>query len=290
MLDGQVVHIGRRHEVRDAVHLVAAKEPHEVVLEREVELRLTGIALTAGAAAELVVDTAALVPLGADYGEAARRKYLLALAGARLTGLLERLLIGCRPKLLVALGLGVEPLCLDHLVRELLGVAAEQDVCTTACHVRRDRHSAQAAGLRNDVRLALVELCVQDLVLDSTLVEQARQALGALDGDGAHEHGLTFGMTLGNLIGDGAVLGIDRAVHEVVMVFTDHRLVGRNDLHGQVVDLAELGILGDGGTGHAGKLIVEAEVILQGDRGERLVLLAHEHALFGLDGWWRPSE
>src|SRR5262252_3191611 len=48
------------------------KIAHQVVLEGEVELRAAGIALAAGAAAQLVVDAPRLVPLGADDVEPAR--------------------------------------------------------------------------------------------------------------------------------------------------------------------------------------------------------------------------
>ena len=37
------------------------------------------------------------------------------------------------------------------------------------------------------------------------------------------------------------------------------------------------------GAGHAGELVVQAEVVLQRDRGEGLVLLLDLHALLGLD-------
>ena len=51
-----------------------------------------------------------------------------------------------------------------------------------------------------------------------------------------------------------------------------------------LVDLAELVGLGGGGTSHAGDLLVEAEVVLQGDGGEGLVLLLDLDALSRLDG------
>ena len=60
-------------------------------------------------------------------------------------------------------------------------------------------------------------------------------------------------------------------------------LVRRDGHDRQLVDLAELGVLGHGRAGHAGELVVEAEVVLQRDGGERLVLLAHLHVLLGLD-------
>ncbi len=50
---------------------LAGEDAHEVVFEREVEARGAGVALTAGAAAKLVVDAAGLVALGAEDVEAA---------------------------------------------------------------------------------------------------------------------------------------------------------------------------------------------------------------------------
>src|SRR5919205_587732 len=68
-----------------------------------------------------------------------------------------------------------------------------------------------------------------------------------------------------------------------VAVGADHRPVGRDLDHRQLVDLHELGRLGERRPRHAGELVVHAEVVLQRDRRERLVLLADAHALLGLD-------
>ena len=57
--------------VEDAVDAVAGELAHEVVLGGEEEARLAGVALAAGAAAQLVVDPARLVALGADDEEPA---------------------------------------------------------------------------------------------------------------------------------------------------------------------------------------------------------------------------
>src|SRR3712207_8879864 len=51
---------------------------------------------------------------------------------------------------------------------------------------------------------------------------------------------------------------------------------------------SELAGLGHRRAGHAAELLVEAEVVLQGDRRERLVLLADLHALLGLDRLVQP--
>ena len=110
--------------------------------------------------------------------------------------------------------------------------------------------------------LVLVELGVEDGMLDAAAIEQARELFGALDGNGAHQHRLALGMASLNVVGDSVELGIDSAVDQVIVVHADNGLVGRNHLNGELVDLAELGILGQSGTSHAGKLVVQAEVVL----------------------------
>ena len=280
VLDGHVVaHVGRDHHLGDAVHLVAAEQAHEVVLERQVELGLARIALTAGAAAQLVVDTAGLVALGADDGQAAGGKHALALGLASLLGLGVKLL-----ELLGRHILHGQTLVLQALAHQLVGVAAQQDVGTTTGHVSSDGHGAVASGLGNDVGLAFMVLGVEDLVCDAALGKGGGQLLGTLDGDGAHQDRLALGVTSLDIVGDGVVLGLNGAVHQVLVIHALHGLVGRDDFDGQLVDLAELGILGKCSAGHAGELVIQTEVVLQGDGGECLVLLAYEHALFGLDG------
>src|SRR3712207_5249333 len=51
----------------------------------------------------------------------------------------------------------------------------------------------------------------------------------------------------------------------------------------EVVDLDELLLLRLRSTGHPGELLVEAEVVLERDRGERLVLLLDPQPLLRLD-------
>ena len=75
-----------------------------------------------------------------------------------------------------------------------------------------------------------------------------------------------------------------RLVDDVGLVVADHRHVGRDRDHAELVDLVELVGLGHGGAGHPGQLLVQPEVVLQRDRGQRLVLVLDRHALLGLDG------
>ena len=99
----------------------------------------------------------------------------------------------------------------------------------------------------------------------------------------ADEHRLPLLVALLDVLDHGVVLRVLRLEDQVVLVVARDLDVGRDLDHVQVVDLDELLLLGLGGAGHAGELVVEAEVVLQRDRRERDVLLLDADALLGLD-------
>ena len=164
--------LGDVEPVHDRLDRAGAEPPHQVVLQRQVEARLARVALAAGAAAELVVDAARLVPLGAEDVEAAGLDDLLGLGlapaafqlGSDLRPGALRTPRASRPgrqAALAQLGRGEE-----------LGVAAEQDVGAAAGHVGGDGDRALAAGLRDDLGLAGVVLRVEHLVRDAAPAQQ----------------------------------------------------------------------------------------------------------------------
>ena len=67
-----------------------------------------------------------------------------------------------------------------------------------------------------------------------------------------------------------------------------HRHVGRDLDHFELVDLGELCRLGHRRAGHAGQLRVEPEIVLEGDRGEGLVLRLDGDAFLGLERLVQP--
>ena len=124
---------------------------------------------------------------------------------------------------------------------------------------------------------------VQHLVLDAPALQHFAQQLGFFNGNGAHQHGLALFVALDNILDHRLELSLFRAENAVRQVLADHGPVGGNLHHVQLVDLPELLLLGHGGTGHAGKPLVEAEVILEGDGGQGLGLPGYGDALLGLD-------
>ena len=75
-----------------------------------------------------------------------------------------------------------------------------------------------------------------------------------------------------------------RLVDHVVHVLADHGTVGGDLHHVQIVNAFEFFFLRLGRAGHAGDFFVHAEVVLEGDGGQRLAFPLHLHVLLGLDG------
>ena len=289
---GVLVDVHALHQVGDAV---AAEQTHEVVLQRDVEPRFAGVALTAGTAAQLVVDTAGVVPLGADDEQAAGLPHLVGFSGDLrlvLRQLVGKQLPGVQYLLVVRLGVAGglgdqlvgKPGLAEVVLGHVLGVAAQHDIRTTAGHVGGHGHGAELTGLRHDLRFLLVVLGVQQIVLDALAGEHLAQQLVLLDGHGAHQHGLPLGVARLYLLDHGAVLAVFGLVHAVLVVDTGDGTVGGDLDDIQRVDGGEFLLLRQRRTGHTGQLAVQAEVVLERDGGQRLALPLDGQVLLGFDG------
>ena len=115
------------------------------------------------------------------------------------------------------------------------------------------------------------------------LLEQAADGLALFDAGRADQDRLALGAGAVDQLGHGDVLLGRGAVHLIVAVGPNDRDVGRDVDHLELVDLGELVGLGQRGAGHAGELGIQAEVVLEGDRGEGLVLRLDGDELLGLE-------
>ena len=168
-------------------------------------------------------------------------------------------------------------------VARLRRIAPQDDVDPAAGHVRGDRHGRGAPGLGDDLRLLLMVLGVQHLVRDPAPAQQGGQGLALLDRPGADEHRAPLLVPFLDLGGDRLGLGLLVLVNEVGEILPDHRPVGRNRDHRQVVDLGQLRLLGLRRPGHAGQLVVHPEVVLERDRRQGLALFFDPDPFLGLD-------
>ncbi len=167
-------------------------------------------------------------------------------------------------------------------------VATEQDVGTTTRHVGGDGHRTRATGLGDDFGFLVMVLGVEHLVFDAFLLQQTRHVLGRLDGRGADQHGAALFAAFLDIGDDRGELLFLGQVDQVIEVLARQRLVGRDDHHGQVVDLLEFEGFGIGRAGHAGELLVEAEVVLEGGGSEGLAFRLNLQPFLGFDGLVQP--
>ena len=235
MLDLFVLRHAER--IKHSHQTLRAEQPHQIILQRKIELRLTRISLTSGSSAQLVVDTARLVALRSDDLKSARRL-----------------------RLVVQLYIG-----------------------SSSCHIGRDRDRTMLSGQRHDLCLLLMELRVEHGMRDSLPLEHRADQLGGLDRDGSDENRLSLCMGFLYRLHDRVELLLLRLVNGILQIDTSDRTVGRNlnDVH--PVNIAELLLLRQRRTGHAGFLVKFVKEILEGDRRERLALSFHLHMLLRLD-------
>ena len=126
------------------------------------------------------------------------------------------------------------------------------------------------------------------MLLPALLAQHLGELLGLLDRGGADQHRLAARLAVVDQRDDRAVFLRLGAIDLVVLVVADHRHVGRHLDHFETVDVDELVRLGQRRAGHAGELLVHAEVVLERDRGERLVLRLDRLVLLRLQRLVQP--
>ena len=147
---------------------------------------------------------------------------------------------------------------------------------TAKCRTLRASRAASKSG---SSALRVLEVDLREAVL----LQQLGEELRLLDRGGADQDRLAAGRRRLDLADDRPVLLLDRPVDLVVLVERGRRARWSGSRHLELVDLHELVGLGRGRAGHAGELAVEAEIVLEGDRGERLVLGLDLDVLLGLE-------
>ena len=230
--------LGHSQSVKDTDQSLGTEESHQIVLQGNIKLGFTGISLTAGTTAQLVIDTTGLMPLRTDDLQASG--------------------------------------CLCFLV--------QLNIRTTTCHVGGNGHSTMNSGVSNDLRLSLMEFCVQYIVRDTPLGESSAEILTGIDIDGTHQHRLPLGMSLLHRVNNGVYLLRLSLVYRILQILTDHGTVGGNldDIH--AIDLAEFIFLRKCGTCHTAFLLEQIKEILEGDGCQCLGLPLYLHLFLCLDG------
>ena len=297
------------HLLQQRSNPLPRKNAHQVVFERQIKSRRSRIALPSGAPAQLVVDAPRLMPLRTHNVQPARRDH-----GFVILGRIRRVpLVDLFPVLLrrlVFLSLVVKSQhprgrrridralshadCARHrllhqlLTRHKFRIPAKQNVRSASGHVGGNGHHPQPSRLRHDLRLALVILRVQHHVPHPLARQDLRQQLRLFNRRRAHQHRLLVLVQPRNFIRHREVLLLRRPEHHIGILQPPHRHVRRNHHDVQLVNLVELRRFRLRRARHPGKLLVQAKIILEGDRRQRLVLAPDVHAFLRLHRLVQP--
>ena len=133
------------------------------------------------------------------------------------------------------------------------------------------------------MRFLLVIAGVENDMLDRLLLEKLAQQFALFDRDRADQDRLTALLGFADGLDDGLELLVSVLVELVVDVLALDRKIGRDFDHVELVDVKEFCRLGRRGAGHASQLRVEAEIILEGYRRQRLVFGRDLDAFLRLD-------
>ena len=163
-------------------------------------------------------------------------------------------------------------------------LTAQDDIDAAPRHVGGHSDRCRLSGLGDDVGFLLVELGVEHLVGDALSHQHVADPFRGLDGGSADQHRTLLGVEVLHLVADGLELGLFRAKDLVRVVVAYHLPVGGDGHHFQLVYLGELLGLRGRRSGHAGQLLVQAEVILEGDGGQGHRLPLDLHVLLGFNG------
>ena len=137
--------------------------------------------------------------------------------------------------------------------------------------------------MSNNQRFTCVLLCIQNLVLDATFGELARQMFALFNADGSDQNWLTLCVSPGNIFDNCTKFGIFRLEDQVGFVFTHNIAVGWNGHNVQIVGVHQFSGFCLGCTSHSSKLVVHTEVVLQSNCCKSLVFFVDAHAFFGFN-------
>ena len=175
---------------------------------------------------------------------------------------------------------------LFHLAQFLLGaelqIAAKLNIRAAARHIGGNGHRAQPASLRHNIGFALMLASVQNLVFYTLFIEEAAEQFRFLNRYCADQNRLPDFVLLANSLGNRFKLVVDRFEELIFLIDPRNGFIGWDFSHVELVDVPKFGCFCRRCAGHACQLWIHTEIVLEGDRGHRLVFRLNRNAFLGL--------
>ena len=152
----------------------------------------------------------------------------------------------------------------------LNNTGAQFDVRSTTGHICRNGYSTHLPGFRHNFGFLFMMLGIQYRMRNPTALQHSAQRFGCFHGNGSHQHRASQFVQSLYFVNHSIVFFPLGAVNVIFVINAAHRFIGGNNHHIQFVNIPEFLGFGFSRTRHASQFIVQAEIILQGDGGQRL--------------------
>ncbi len=176
----------------------------------------------------------------------------------------------------------------DHQSTDFYDARPKLNVGAASCHVGRNRDRAWLSGARHDLGFLHVELCVQHVVRNFLPFQHSAEQLGGFHTHCTDQHRLTPRVSVFDFLDYGVVFFPARFVDAIVVIRPPHRPVRRNHVHIEFVNVVKLCRFRLGRAGHARKLLIKSEIILDRDRRQCLGLTINLDAFLRFNCLMQP--
>ena len=163
------------------------------------------------------------------------------------------------------------------------GLIGKLDIGTTPCHIGCDRYGFRATCLGDNFCFPRMVLRIQHFVRNPLFAQQLMHQLTGFNGNRSNQYRLPLFIQFLNLFHQSRKLQSRVRKNRIRIVDTLYRSVCRNFNNTHIIDIQEFLFLGFCGTGHTGKLIIQTEEVLIGDRCKGTSLFLNGYTFLGLN-------
>ena len=172
----------------------------------------------------------------------------------------------------------------DKQSAKLRNTGSKFNIGTASGHVRRNCHGARLSRAHDNLSFLHVKFRVQHVVRDFFTLQHSTEQFGSFHADRADQYRLLLCVMFPDLVDHCVVFFATSFVDAVVVIFARHRPIRRDHVHVQFVNVVEFGRFRFGRASHAGQFLIEPEIILDRDRGQRLRFAVDLDAFFRFNG------
>ena len=161
--------------------------------------------------------------------------------------------------------------------------STQYNIGTTACHIGCNGHGTRRSSLFYNMRFTFMLFGIEHFMLNLLFAQQCRNDFRIFNRSRSYQDGLPTTDTVFNILGNGNIFFLLSQINQVPFIITNHWPVRRDNHHLKTIYLIQFERLGIGCTSHTGKLLVQAEIVLESDRCQSLVFILNRDVFLGFN-------